>query len=92
MNEIHPAVKKLITVCQCNNIEYGTIEAAIDAGAQSISEVAAKTTATTGQCGGSCTPKVFEMIESRWPELNPPPAEKEDAADAWWLRPATNDE
>lgn len=86
MNEIHPAVKKLITVCRCNNIKYGTIERAIEAGASTIAEVAAKTTATTGTCGGSCTPRVLEMIEQRCAEPNGPAPETDDPDDAWWKR------
>ncbi len=84
MNNVHPAVKKLITVCRCNNIKYGTIERAIADGAKTIAEVAAKTTATTGLCGGSCTPKVLEMIEARWAEA--PPVAADDPEDAWWIR------
>lgn len=86
MNDVHPAVKKLITVCRCNNIKYGTIERAIDAGADTIAKVAAKTTATTGRCGGSCTPRVLEMIEARWPGVVAVAAG--DPEDAWWIRPA----
>lgn len=87
MNDVHPAVKKLITVCRCNNIKYGTIERAIDAGARTIAEVAAKTTATTGTCGGTCTPRVLEMIEARWPAAPAvPDAAVDDAEDAWWIR------
>ena len=84
MNDVHPAVKKLITVCRCNNIKYGTIERALDAGARTIAEVAAK---TTGTCGGTCTPRVLEMIEARWPAAPAvPDAAVDDAEDAWWIR------
>ena len=60
---IHPAVLGLKTVCRCNNIKYRTIERAIREGARCLDDVAAKTTATTGHCGGSCTPVVQDMIE-----------------------------
>ncbi|HVT45211.1 MAG TPA: (2Fe-2S)-binding protein [Thermoanaerobaculia bacterium] len=60
---LHPAILSLKTVCRCNNIKYKTIAKAICDGARSIAEVAAKTTATTGHCGGSCTPNVAQMIE-----------------------------
>ncbi|MDX1582209.1 MAG: (2Fe-2S)-binding protein [Thermoanaerobaculia bacterium] len=86
MNDIHPAVRKLITVCRCNNIKFGTIDRAIEAGAKTVAEVAAKTTATTGRCGGSCTPRVLEMIETRWPEETASPAGNDDPEDAWWVR------
>lgn len=62
--DLHPAVRGLRTVCRCNNIKYRTIEAAIREGAASIAAVAAKTTATTGHCGGTCTPKIHDMIDA----------------------------
>lgn len=86
MTEIHPAVRKLITICRCNNIKYGTIERAIEAGAKTIAEVAVKTTATTGQCGGTCTPRVLEMIEMQWPGVRVSKVDPEDPEDAWWIR------
>jgi bacterioferritin-associated ferredoxin len=84
---LHPAVRKLTTVCRCNNIKYGTIERAIDAGARTVSEVGAATLATTGRCGGSCTPRVMEMIEARWPSAPRVSAEvsRGNASD-WWIR------
>lgn len=88
MSEIlNPAVRKLTTVCRCNNIKYGTIERAIDAGARTVAEVAAGTSATTGRCGGSCTPRVLEMIEARWPSA--PRVREEvtqDSTPDWWVR------
>ena len=60
---LHPAIRGLRTVCRCNNIKYRTIEKAIREGATTIDAVAVRTTATTGHCGGSCTPNVQEMIE-----------------------------
>jgi len=62
-NEPHPALRGLRTVCRCNNIKHKTIERAIRDGATTIPAVAAKTTATTGLCGGTCTPVVMDMIE-----------------------------
>ena len=64
---LHPAIRGLKTVCRCNNIKFRTIERAIRDGARSVDAVALKTTATTGQCGGSCTSDVIDMIE----EFNP---------------------
>ncbi|MEO8033815.1 MAG: (2Fe-2S)-binding protein [Acidobacteriota bacterium] len=59
---MHPAVRGLKTICRCNNIKYRTIERAIREGATTLSQIAARTTATTGHCGGSCTPEVCEML------------------------------
>jgi NAD(P)H-nitrite reductase large subunit len=82
----HPAIRGLKTVCRCNNIKYRTIERAIREGAYTLSQVAARTTATTGQCGGSCTPDVQQMLA----ELAPKPvlAAQPAAAKAneWWVR------
>lgn len=64
---LHPAIRGLKTVCRCNNIKFRTIERAIRDGAHSVDAVARVTTATTGQCGGSCTSDVVDMIE----EFNP---------------------
>ena len=61
---LHPAVRGLVTVCRCNNIKHRTIEKAIREGAVTIAAVAAKTTATTGYCGGTCTPKIHDMIDA----------------------------
>jgi len=60
--ELHPAVRGLTTVCRCNNIKYRTIERAIREGARNLTAIAAKTTATTGHCGGTCTPDVQQML------------------------------
>lgn len=62
-DDVHPAIRALRVVCRCNNIKYRTIEKAIREGATTVSAVAAKTGATTGHCGGTCTPKVVAMIE-----------------------------
>ena len=66
---LHPAIRGLRTVCRCNNIKYKTIERAIREGAHTLSQVAARTGATTGQCGGSCTPEVQKLIEELAPKL-----------------------
>jgi NAD(P)H-nitrite reductase large subunit len=58
----HPAIRGLKTICRCNNIKHRTIERAILEGARSLCEVAARTTATTGHCGGTCTPDVLSML------------------------------
>ena len=87
---LHPAVRGLKTVCRCNNIKYRTIERAIEQGARCIAQVAAGTTATTGQCGGSCTPRVQNMIETlaHGPSNPPAPPVEEDA---WWVRKPTGE-
>jgi NAD(P)H-nitrite reductase large subunit len=84
---IHPAVRGLKTVCRCNNIKYRTIERAIREGAHTLTQVATRTTATTGQCGGSCTPDVQEMLAELAPQRRlPTPAPGGATAGAWWVR------
>lgn len=82
---LHPAMRGLKTVCRCNNIKYRTIERAIRAGACSIADVACRTTATTGHCGGSCTSDVQEMLAEHAPE-SAPAAPQSAPAGAWWVR------
>jgi len=85
-HELHPAIRGLKTVCRCNNIKYRTIEKAIRAGACTLTQVAVATTATTGHCGGSCTPDVQQMIAEL--ALQRPLASAAPAASAaaWWVR------
>jgi NAD(P)H-nitrite reductase large subunit len=59
---LHPAIRGLKTVCRCNNIKYRTLERTIRDGAHTIAEVAKRTGATTGYCGGTCTPDILAMI------------------------------
>lgn len=85
----HPVVRGLKTVCLCNNIKYRTIQRAIREGAWTLPDVAARTTATTGHCGGSCTPDVQEMLAEHAPRhvrhaLPGTPADADPAA--WWIR------
>jgi NAD(P)H-nitrite reductase large subunit len=86
--ELHPAIRGLKTVCRCNNIKSRTIERAIREGAHTLSEIANRTTATTGQCGGSCTPDVQCMLDELAPKYAkmPPPQTANANPDAWWLR------
>ena len=87
---LHPAIRGLKTICRCNNIKYRTIERAIREGAHTLEQVATRTTATTGQCGGSCTPDVQQLIAELAPKYAtaPPPATARAASsgDAWWVR------
>jgi len=86
---LHPAVRGLKTVCRCNNIKYRTIERAIRDGARTISQIASRTTATMGECGGSCTPDVQQMLAELAPTQPAPPAVAVGAAPqpgAWWVR------
>lgn len=87
---VHPAVRGLRTICRCNNIKYRTIERAIREGAHTLTQVANRTTATTGECGGTCTPDVQKMIEELAPKYAQaaPPQQAKPAADpnAWWVR------
>ncbi len=84
---LHPAIRGLKTVCRCNNIKYRTIERAIREGAWTLTQVATRTTATTGHCGGTCTPDVQEMLAEHAPkhvhECQPAAA---GDPNAWWVR------
>ena len=85
----HPAIRGLKTVCRCNNIKYRTIERAIREGAHTLTQIANRTTATLGQCGGTCTPDVQQMLDELAPKYaTQSPAPKPAAAnpDAWWVR------
>lgn len=87
--EVHPAIRGLRTVCRCNNIKYKTIERAIREGAHTLTQVANRTGATTGQCGGTCTPEVQKMIDELAPKYVTAAADAQPAAtnpDAWWVR------
>ena len=66
--ELHPAIRGLKTVCRCNNIKYKTIERVIREGAWTVNQVACRTTATTGYCGGSCTPDIQQMLAEHAPK------------------------
>lgn len=86
---LHPAIRGLKTVCRCNNIKYRTIERAIREGAHTLPQVATRTTATLGQCGGSCTPDVQQMLDELAPlytKTPPPQAAAAANPDAWWVR------
>jgi NAD(P)H-nitrite reductase large subunit len=64
LQSLHPAIRGLRVVCRCNNVKYRTIEKAIREGCTTIAQIAARTTATTGHCGGTCTPKIHDMIDA----------------------------
>jgi NAD(P)H-nitrite reductase large subunit len=90
---LHPAIRGLKTVCRCNNIKYRTIERAIRDGAVTLHQIAARTTATTGHCGGSCTPDVQQMLADLAPRRTPAAApvaatatESAPNPNAWWVK------
>jgi len=89
---LHPAIRALKTICRCNNIKYRTIERAIREGAHTLNQVASRTTATTGECGGSCTPEVQAMIAELAPKYanvgsqTKAAAPQAKTADGWWVR------
>jgi NAD(P)H-nitrite reductase large subunit len=86
---LHPAIRALKTVCRCNNIKYRTIERAIREGAHTMTQIASRTTATLGECGGSCTPDVQQMLDELKPKYATQSAAPKPAAanaDAWWIR------
>lgn len=83
----HPAIRGLKTVCRCNNIKYRTIERAIREGAHTLTQIANRTTATLGECGGTCTPDVQAMLDELAPKYATASAAKPAAQpDAWWVR------
>ena len=84
--ELHPAIRGLKTVCRCNNVKYRTIERAIRNGACTITQIAVCTTATTGHCGGSCTPDVQQMIDELAIQRPLSSAAPSSSAAAWWVR------
>lgn len=85
---LHPAVRGLKTVCRCNNIKYRTIERAIREGAHTLTQVANRTSATLGECGGTCTPDVQAMLDELVPKYATATAAPKPAAqpDGWWVR------
>lgn len=85
---LHPAIRGLKTVCRCNNIKYRTIERVIREGARTVADVAMKTGATTGQCGGSCTPDVLAMLAEHAAQTAPntPVHSAPVNANEWWVR------
>ena len=88
-DSVHPAIRGLKTVCRCNNIKYRTIERAIREGAHTLTQVANRTTATLGECGGTCTPDVQCMLDELAPKYATsglPPASAAANPDAWWVR------
>ncbi len=89
LDELHPAIRGLKTICRCNNIKYRTIERAIREGAHTLSQVATRTTATTGECGGSCTPVVQQLIAELAPKYVTAAAPKPQTPanpNAWWVK------
>ena len=85
-HELHPAIRGLKTVCRCNNIKYRTIERAIRNGACTLTQIAVCTTATTGHCGGSCTPDVQQIIDELAIQRPLVAATPAASAAAWWVR------
>jgi bacterioferritin-associated ferredoxin len=85
---LHPAIRGLKTVCRCNNIKYRTIERVIREGACTLAEIAKRTGATTGYCGGTCTPDILAMIAEHGPApaVAASPKTASNTADAWWVR------
>jgi NAD(P)H-nitrite reductase large subunit len=83
---LHPALRGLKTVCRCNNIKYRTIERAIREGAHTLHQVATRTTATTGECGGTCTPDVQAMIAELAPKYVTATTAPQPKAEGWWVR------
>lgn len=49
-------------LCRCNEVSVETVKSAIIGGAQTANEVFDRTTAGVGPCGGSCRPKIDELL------------------------------
>ena len=81
-------IRGLKTICRCNNIKYRTIERAIREGAHTLTQVATRTSATLGECGGTCTPDVQKMVDELAPKYATASVPPKPAAnpDAWWVR------
>lgn len=73
LQNLHPAIRGLRTICRCNNVKYRTIEKAIREGCRTIDAIANRTTATTGHCGGTCTPIIHDMIDAIAAEMDGEP-------------------
>lgn len=91
LEQLHPAIRGLRVVCRCNNIRYKTIERAVEEGAVTIAAVARATRATTGHCGGSCTPKVQALIDRLTGAASASATDRAEEPgmpdlDAWWIR------
>ncbi len=85
--KLHPAIRGLKAVCRCNNVKYRTIEKAIREGACTLAQIASRTTATTGHCGGSCTPDILQMIAEHAPAYAQRPTPPTNAQqNEWWVR------
>lgn len=86
---VHPAIRGLRTVCRCNNIKFRTIERAIREGAHTLTQLATRTSATLGQCGGTCTPEVQKILAELAPKhatTAAPPAQRPTDPNAWWVK------
>lgn len=86
---VHPAIRGLRTICRCNNVKYRTIERAIREGAHTLTQLATRTSATLGQCGGTCTPDVQKILAELAPKYAttaaPQPVRAADP-NAWWVK------
>ena len=86
---VHPAIRGLRTVCRCNNVKLRTIERAIREGAHTLTQLATRTSATLGQCGGTCTPEVQKILAELAPKyVTAAVPQPQRAADpnAWWIK------
>jgi NAD(P)H-nitrite reductase large subunit len=86
---VHPAIRGLRTVCRCNNVKYKTIERAIREGAHTLTQLATRTSATLGQCGGTCTPEVQKILAELAPKYAaaaPPQPQRPADPNAWWVK------
>ena len=86
---VHPALRGLRTVCRCNNVKFRTIERAIRDGAHTLTQLATRTSATLGQCGGTCTPdvqKILAELAPKYATTNAAPPQRAADPNAWWVK------
>lgn len=60
------ALLKYRPVCICNTIRYPRVQAAIEAGAESVAAVGEETGCTTGDCHGERCRPVIEQMLAAW--------------------------
>ena len=80
------------TTPRCTEASAGDLSSLdIREGAHTLTQVANRTTATMGECGGSCTPEVqalIEELEPKYATAAPSAASNKPAqnGEGWWVR------
>lgn len=58
-------------ICLCNRVPLSAIDAAMDAGADSLAKLFDATFAGCGPCGGSCQPELQRLLQLRHAAAQP---------------------